>query len=183
MLERRSRVLLADHHPVTLAGLCKLLEPSCEVIGQVTDGLTLLAAAERLQPDLVIAGAGMPDLDGIEAIRRLSTGLPDMKILILSLHAEPSCVRAAFDAGARGYLPKTAVPEEIEHAVHEVLAGRFYISPVVARAVITRAARRPVASPPKGPTLRGLDIRLMVGLAGYRPGTGAGARLHRRSGY
>lgn len=143
MSELRSRVLLADVHPVILAGLCKLLEPALKVVGRVTDGLALLAAAERLHPDLVIADIEMPGLDGIEATRRLRARLPDVKVLILSPHVEPSCARAAFDAGARGYLPKTAVPEEIERAVHEVLADRFYISPVVARAAIARAARHP----------------------------------------
>lgn len=153
MSERRSRVLLADDHPVILAGLCKLLEPAFEVAGRVTDGLALLAAAKRLRPDLVIADIEMPGLDGIEATRRLRAGLPDVKVLILSLHVEPSCVRAAFDAGAWGYLPKTAVPEEIECAVQEVLADRFYISPVVARAAIARAAR-----PPAGPLAAASEV-------------------------
>lgn len=146
MSKQRSRVLLADDHPVTLACLCKLLEPAFEVAGQVTDGLALLAAAERLHPDLVIADTEMPGLDGIEATRRLRAHLPKVKVLILSLHVEPSCMRAVFDAGAWGYLPKTAAPEEIERAVHEVLAGRFYVSPVVARAVISRAARHSALS-------------------------------------
>ena len=144
MSERRSRVLLADDHPVTLAGLCKLLEPKFEVVGQVTDGLALLAAAERLHPDLVIADTEMPGLGGIEATRRLRVRRPKVKVLILGLHVEPSCVRAVFDAGAWGYLPKTAVPEEIERAMHSVLADRFYISPVVARAAIARVARHSV---------------------------------------
>jgi DNA-binding NarL/FixJ family response regulator len=146
MSERRSRVLLADDHPVILASLCKLLEPELEVVGRVTDGLALLSAAERLHPDLVIADIEMPGLDGIEATRRLRARLPDVKVLILGPHVEPSCVRAAFDAGAWGYLPKTAVPDELERAVQEVLAGRFYISPVVARAAIARVARHSALS-------------------------------------
>lgn len=164
MSERRSRVLLADDHPVTLAGLCKLLEPAFEVAGQVTDGLALLAAAERLHPDLVVAGAEMPGLDGIEATRRLRVRLPKVKVLILSLHVELSCVRAVFDAGAWGYLPKTAVPEEIERAMHEVLAGRFYISPVVAQAAIARAARHPaLAAASAVLTSRELGLVRLVG--------------------
>ena len=143
MSERRSRVLLADDQPVILAGLCKLLEPAFQVVGRVSNGLALLAAAERLRPDVVIADIEMPGLDGIEATRRLRAVLPDVKVLILSLHVERSCMRAAFEAGARGYLPKTAVPEEIEHAVHEVIEGCFYISPVVVRSAIARAARHP----------------------------------------
>ena len=164
MSERRSRVLLADDHPVSLAGLCKLLEPAFEVVGQVADGLALLAAAERLHPDLVIAGIEMPGLDGIEATRRLRARLPKVKVLVLGLHVEPSCVRAVFDAGAWGYLPKTAVPEEIERALHEVLAGRFYVSPVVARAAIARVARHPALSAASELlTPRELDLVRLVG--------------------
>ncbi len=163
MSERRSRVLLADDHPVTLAGLCKLLESAFEVVGQVTDGLALLAAAERLHPDLVIASVEMPGLDGLEATRRLQVRLPGVKVLILSIQVKPSCMRAAFAAGASGYLPKTTVPEEIERAAHEVLADRFYISPVVVRSAITRAVRRLVGSPPEGLTPCELRILRLSG--------------------
>ena len=166
MSDRRSRVLLADDHPVTLAGLCKLLEPSFEVVGRVTDGLALLAAAERLRPDLVIAGIELPGLDGLEATRRLQACLPEVKVLILSVQAEPSCMQAVFDAGAWGYLPKTAVPEEIERAVKEVLADRFYLSPVVVRTAIAQAVRRPRGRPPVANevlTPRELDIVRWVG--------------------
>jgi DNA-binding NarL/FixJ family response regulator len=140
MSHRRSRVLFADDHPMMLAGLRKLLEPELEIVGTATDGQQLLTAAERLRPDLVITDVGMPGLDGIEATRRLQASVPGVKVLILSIHAEPSCVRAAFGAGAWGYLTKTSAPEEIEHAVHEVLAGRFYVSPALARAAIERPA-------------------------------------------
>jgi DNA-binding NarL/FixJ family response regulator len=120
---------------MVLAALRELLEPALEVT-TVTEGHALLAAAMTLRPDLVIADVEMPGLDGIEATRRLQTALPGVKVLILSIHAEPSFVRAAFAAGAWGYLTKASAFEEIERAVHEVLAGRFYISPAVARAAV-----------------------------------------------
>src|SRR5690349_20253552 len=122
MPERHARVLLADDHPLMLSGLCKLLEPELDIVGRVTDGQALLAAADRLRPDLVITDVEMPGLNGIEVTRRLQASNPGVKVLILSIHAEPSCVRAAFEAGARGYLTKTSALEEIERAVHEVLA-------------------------------------------------------------
>ena len=78
----------------------------------------------------------MLGFDGIEVTRRLQASLPRTKVLILSIRVELSCVKAAFDAGACGYVPKTSPPEEVEFAVQEVLAGRFYVSPVVARAAI-----------------------------------------------
>ncbi len=119
-----------------LAGLCKLLKPKLEVVATVTGGRELLAAAESLRPDLVITDVEMPGLDGIEATRRLQAAFPDVKVLILSMHAEPSYVRAAFAAGARGYLLKTSAFEEFARAVREVLAGRVYVSPAVAQVVV-----------------------------------------------
>ena len=165
MSERRPRLLLADDHPMMLAGLRKLLEPELEVVGTATDGRALLAAAERLRPDLVITDVSMPGIDGIEATRRLQTAVPGVRILVLSIHAEPSCVRAAFAAGACGYLTKTSAPEEIEGAVREVLAGRFYVSPAVARAAIVTEPRD-LASPPPAAgealTPRELDVLHLV---------------------
>lgn len=136
MSEPRSRVLLADDHPMMLGGLRKLLDPAYEVVGAVADGLALLAVAERLRPDLVIADIAMPGLDGVEATRRLRQIVPACRVLILSIHAEPSWVRAAFAAGACGYLTKCSAPEEIEAAVQAVLADQLYVSPMVARAAI-----------------------------------------------
>lgn len=119
-----------------LAGLRRLLEPELEVVGSVTDGESLLEAAERLRPDLVITDVSMPGLDGIEATRLLRAAVPGVRVLVLSIHAEPSCVRAAFAAGAWGYLTKSSASEEIERAAREILAGHFYVSPEVARAAI-----------------------------------------------
>lgn len=151
MAHRCRRVLLADDHPMMLAGLCRLLEPELEVVGTVTNGLALLDAAERLRPDLVITDVVMPGLDGIEATRLLQASLPEVRVLILSVQAEPFTVRAAFTAGAWGYLTKSSAPEEIERAVREVLADRFYVSPAVARAALGPA------SPGDGPPQREVE--------------------------
>lgn len=152
MFEIRSRVLLADDHPMVLDGLRKLLEPEFEVVAAVTDGGELLAAAQRLQPDLVITDISMPGLDGLEATRRLQATVPDVRVLILSFHADASFVREAFEAGACGYLTKISAPDEIATAVREVLKGRFYVSPVVTRDVVDAArelaAQHPEAAAP-----------------------------------
>lgn len=140
----RPRTLLVDDHPMVLEGLRRLLEPELEVVAMVTDSRELLAVAESLQPDLIITDVTMPGLDGIEATRQLQAALPGVKILVLSIHAEPSWVRAAFAAGAWGYLHKSSAAEEIEGAVREVLAGRFYVSPALAQCLVG-------ASRPEGP--------------------------------
>ena len=108
-------------------------------MGAATDGRALLEAAEIRRPDLVITDISMPVIDGIEVTRRLRDLLPETRVLILSIHTEPSWVRAAFDAGAYGYLTKGSAPEEIETAVREVLQGRFYLSPAVTQTYTGRA--------------------------------------------
>jgi DNA-binding NarL/FixJ family response regulator len=146
-------VLLADDHPMVLDGLRKLLEPDFEVVAAVTDGRELLKAAQRLRPDLVITDISMPLVDGLEATRRLQKSILGIRVLILSVHADPSWVREAFEAGACGYLTKISAPEEIGTAVREVLKGLFYVSPVVTRDVIDAAkefaARRSEAVLPR----------------------------------
>src|SRR5262245_43263987 len=147
MSERRPRILLADDHPLMLEGLRKLLAPNFRVVGAVTNGRTLLEAAAARRPDLVITDVRMPGLDGIEATRRLQETEPGVRVPVLSIHAEPSCVRAPFAAGAWGYLLKTSAPEEIERAVREVLADRFYVSPAVARSALAGEVYKPDSSP------------------------------------
>jgi len=167
----RPRLLLADDHPMMLEGLSRLLEPEFDVVGMASDGRELLRMAAARRPDLVITDISMPGLDGIEVIHRLQVILPTARVMVLSIHAEPSWVRAAFEAGAYAYLPKTSAPDEIEIAVREVLRGHFYVSPAVARAALISAPwkprdERPEARPEAfGETLtpRELDIVRLVG--------------------
>ncbi len=165
--QSRPRVVLADDHPLLLMGLKKLLEPGCEVVGMVGDGRSLLVAAERQRPDLVITDISMPGVDGIAAARRLRRTVPEARVIILSFHSEPSRVRAAFKAGAYAYLTKSSGPEEIELAVREVLQDRFYVSPQVARAAILpepEAAKvlQPESAEPL--TRREADVVRLVGV-------------------
>lgn len=150
MSNARPRVLIADDHPLMLGGLRKLLEPDFEVVAAVRDGRELLEAAERLRPDLVVTDISMPLVDGLEATRRLQKTAPGVRVLILSVHADPSWVREAFAAGACGYLTKISAPEEIGTAVREVLKGLFYVSPVVTRGMVD-AAKQPAPRLPALP--------------------------------
>jgi DNA-binding NarL/FixJ family response regulator len=170
MSEKRPTVLLADDHPMMLEGLRKLLVPDFEVVGTVTDGRALLAAARIWRPALVLTDISMPGMDGLEATRRLRAIVPEARVLILSIHTEPSWMRAAVEAGAWGYLPKTSAPEEIETAVREVLEGRSYFSPAVTRAVFASPRERSVAggassreASGEALTPRELDIVRLVG--------------------
>lgn len=173
MCEKRPRLLLADDHPMMLEGLRKLLSPDFEIVGAVMDGRALLEAAENRRPDLVITDISMPGIDGITVTRRLHDLLPETRVLILTIHTEPSWVRAAFDAGAYGYLIKSAAPEEIETAVREVLKGCSYLSPVVTQdfmgvAKEDTAERQYPPGPPRpvaggALTPREMDIVRLVG--------------------
>lgn len=129
MSQQRPTVVLADDHPMMLEGLAKLLAADLDVVARVHDGEALLAAAERHRPDLVVADIAMPGVDGIEATRRLASISPTTRVVILSFYSGASQVRSAFDAGAWGYLTKSAAADEIERAIQEVLRGRFYVSP------------------------------------------------------
>lgn len=126
---KRSRILLADDHVLILEGLRKILEPYHEVVGAVSDGRSLVDAALRLKPDLIILDVSMPLLTGIDAARRIHKSLPRTKLLFLTVHANPAYLREALNAGATGYILKSSTREQILGAVTKALAGQTYISP------------------------------------------------------
>jgi DNA-binding NarL/FixJ family response regulator len=141
----RTRLLLADDHMVLLDGLRKLLEPEFELAGVASDGQELLAAAARLKPDLILLDISMPSLNGIDAARQLRKIAPSSKLVFLTQHGDPEYVTEAFRTGASGYLLKGAAATELITAIHEVMRGRFYISPLIGnnRQELVMAATRP----------------------------------------
>lgn len=126
---KRSRILLADDHILILEGLRKILEPYHEVVGAAIDGRSLVDAALRLKPDLIVLDLMMPLLSGIDAARKIRKNLPRVKILFLTVHANPAYLREALNAGATGYILKSSTREQILDAVTKALAGQTYISP------------------------------------------------------
>jgi DNA-binding NarL/FixJ family response regulator len=125
----KPRILLADDHPEMLNALYGLLEDGLgEVVGMVADGEALVEAAQRLEPDIIIADISMPRLNGLDATRALQGCVPQSKVIILTVHREPVYVTLAFHAGARGYLLKrAALHAELSQALLHVLAGNRYI--------------------------------------------------------
>ena len=128
---RRIRVLLADDHTLLLDAFAKLLEPECDVVGTVTDGRSLLAAAEELKPDVVVLDIAMPLLNGLDAGRQLKKVLPDVKLIFLTMNQDPAIATEAFHAGASGYLLKTSAGPELLKAVKEVGRGMSYVTPLI----------------------------------------------------
>jgi DNA-binding NarL/FixJ family response regulator len=132
----KPRVLLADDHTLMLGGLTKLLEPWCEIVGSVTDGRALVETAAQTHPDLAIVDISMPLLNGIEAAQRVREVSPETKLIFVSMHDATAYVQAAFKAGASGYLLKRSATDELEQAIRTVLAGNYYVTPLLTKGVV-----------------------------------------------
>ena len=147
-MARRPRVLLADDHTLVLEGLRRLLEDRCELVGMVEDGRALVEIAPRLAPDLILLDISMPVLNGLDAARRLRKLVPESRIIFLTMHADPTYASEAFDAGAAGYLLKRSAASELDDAIAAVLAGRRYLTPLVAGDALRSSVPRSVTVPP-----------------------------------
>jgi DNA-binding NarL/FixJ family response regulator len=135
-LSKRFRILIADDHSFILAGIRSLLEAHYDLVGQVSDGRSLVEAALRLRPDLVILDVTMPFLNGIEAARHIKKVWPEARLLFLSMHNSPVYLREAIEAGGSGYLLKSSAVEELRKAIQLVLKGRIYVTPSLERGIL-----------------------------------------------
>jgi len=133
---KKPRVLMADDHSLILAGLRKLVEAECDVVGTVEDGRALIEAAQTLRPDLILLDISMPFLNGLEAARQLTKLVPESKVIILTMHASPTYATEAFQAGASGYLLKRSAASELSQAIQSVLQGRQYLTPLITKDVL-----------------------------------------------
>lgn len=124
----KPRILLADDHMLILDGLRNLLERHYDLVGTVQDGQSVLNAARRLQPDLVLMDVAMPVLNGLQAGHRLREQLPTIKLLYVSMYADTPYVEEALRIGASGYVLKRSGWEELSRAIEAVLAGKQYVS-------------------------------------------------------
>jgi len=131
------RVLLSDDHRIMREGLRSLLEkePDIELVGEAEDGRSTLKLASRLKPQVVVMDISMPDLNGIDATRKLLEKLPSVKVLALSMHTDQRFIEGMLRAGATGYLPKDCASEELVRAIRTVLSNQTYLSPSIADVV------------------------------------------------
>jgi len=125
------RVLLADDHALLLGALAKLLAGECEIVGQVSDGRTLVAAAETLKPDLIVLDIAMPLLNGLEAGRQIKQRLRNVKLVFMTMNEDADLAAEAFRSGASGYLLKRSAASELATAIREVMRGRSYVTQLV----------------------------------------------------
>lgn len=124
-------ILLADDHTILRAGLKMMLnaQPDMEVVGEAQDGRQALHEAQRLHPDIILMDITMPDMNGIEATRQVKKLLPEVKVLILTMHENEEYVFQALRAGASGYMLKEAADTDLINALHVIQSGNFYLSP------------------------------------------------------
>src|ERR1051325_10683965 len=135
---KRIRILLADDHAVVRQGFKMLLsaQPDMEIVGEAGNGREAVELAEQLRPDIVVMDVAMPELNGIEATRRLAGSVPHTRVVALSMHKDSVYVREILRAGARGYLLKDSPAGDLVSAVRAVAAGQSYLSPAVSNAVL-----------------------------------------------
>src|SRR5258707_3754707 len=133
-----THVLLADDHVLVRAGIRTLLEkiPNVKVVAEAASGSEALEMVKTELPDLVLMDIAMADLNGLEALSRIAKDFPDVKVMILSAHANEEYVIRALRSGAAGYMLKDAAMAELELAVSSVRGGKIYLSPSISRTAI-----------------------------------------------
>ena len=125
----RMRVLLVDDHEAALRKFAHILEPEFQVVGRATRGLEGVRAALELRPDVVTLDLSMPDIDGLEAARRICTFGSPVRIIFLTVDSDSQYVAAALKAGASGYVLKSRAAEDLVAAIRSALIGKVFISP------------------------------------------------------
>jgi len=132
----RPRVLLADDHRMVTEGLKRLLSDDCDLVATVEDGHSLVAAAKKLRPDVIVADITMPHLNGIDAIARLKKIDPHVKVVFLTMHKNVTYARRALEAGATGFVLKHSAPEELVIAIQAALKGETFVTSALAGEVL-----------------------------------------------
>jgi DNA-binding NarL/FixJ family response regulator len=140
---KRPRVLLADDHQMLVDALRSVLEPQCEVVGSASDGRSLLAAAEKLRPDVIVLDIAMPLLNGLDAGRQLKHKMPGVKLIYMTMNEDPYLIGEAFRAGASAFLLKQAAGFELIDAIAKVMKGERYLTSRAAAGLRNISLREP----------------------------------------
>lgn len=145
-----TRVLLADDHALFREGLSGILaaQPDFEIVGQAADGLEAIAKAKALKPDLILMDIKMPSCDGLEATRLIKATLPNVKIIVLTVHEENEKLFEAVRSGAEGYILKNTLPEDFLRLVRGVTEGKAAMTRAMAARILAEFSRLP---PPPDP--------------------------------
>ncbi|PKH38208.1 DNA-binding response regulator [Pseudomonas sp. 43NM1] len=154
-------LLLVDDHSLIRAGVRALVLdiPGYAVVGEANDGSQLLEMVEQLSPDIILLDISMKETGGLEALQRLKLVRPQSKVLILSMHTDPSLIMQALESGAHGYLLKDTTATELEHALEALRNDERYLSPAIAHTVINQALTRNQKHQPAVPDMHNLTAR------------------------
>jgi DNA-binding NarL/FixJ family response regulator len=137
---RRPTVLLADDHVVFTDGIVRILKERFDVVGTVTDGRSIVEAAGRLRPDVIVTDISMPTLSGIEGLRQLKASHDESRVIFLTMHSDARLAAEAFRLGAKGFVLKQSSADELVKAIEAVLAGHTYMSSVLTEEVLALMA-------------------------------------------
>lgn len=154
------RVLIAEDHHLVRQGIRALLEkaPDIQVVGEAQDGQDAVERAERLKPDVIVMDLAMPRLNGTQATEYISLKNLPSRVILLSMYSDQTLVRQALQSGAKGYLLKRSVAEELLLAVHAAYRGETFLSSAISGALITNLLDES-QKPQKGNPLDRLSIR------------------------
>jgi two-component system response regulator NreC len=138
------RIVLADDHAVVRSGLRMLLDArsDMQIVGEAENGLEAVERAKALQPDVILMDVQMPDMNGIEATKRITDVAPDCAVLALTMHENDHYFFEMLHAGASGYVPKRAAPDDLISAIQSVAAGEVYLYPSLAKKLVQDYLRR-----------------------------------------
>lgn len=179
-MERTIRVLIADDHAVFREGLRAVLgpEPDMEVVGEAATGKEVLERTAELRPDVILMDIQMPNVNGIEATRRVLEAMPNVGVVVLTMFEDDDSVFSAMRAGARGYVLKGADPSEILKVLRAVARGEAYFGPEIARRLVDFFSAPKVASPEEAfPELTSREREILDLIAQGRTNAEIAARL------
>ncbi len=154
----RPRGPLADDHELLLGAFEKLLAADCDIVGQVTDGRALVEAAGRLKPEVIVLDIAMPQLNGLDAGRKIKQSLRDVKLVFLTMNEDSDLAAEAFRAGASAYLLKRSAASELGTAIREVMQGRSYVTPLVTEGLVGSLLHQEAAPPAHELTARQREV-------------------------
>jgi two-component system, NarL family, response regulator NreC len=157
----RPRVLVADDHAIMVQGLGRLLEGEAEIVATASDGQQLVERARQHRPDIIVSDINMPGMSGLDAMRRLKADGLRSKFIFLTLHTDSRLASEAMRAGASGYLLKHAAAEELIEAIHAVMEGHTYLTPLMTREVLW-AIGQPDGVQSPALTPRQLDVLRLI---------------------
>ena len=157
-MSNKISVLLVDDHSLVRRGFRRILEDARDitVVGEASDGAEAVKLAEQLRPQLIVMDCALPGMSGLDATRRILHELPETAVLMLSMHSEDTWVQQALDAGARGYILKSAVDMELVTAIRRVVAGEIVLDPQLSRTTTLKGEGK------SGLTVRELEVLKLI---------------------